>query len=68
MLKVALHLGSDLWNAAFDSLLRLGIPEAPCLGGYLDNVAVLTVYISTDVLLNRCTVDLHIGATGKCIN
>lgn len=34
-------LGPDLWNVAYDSLLRLSMPEETILVGYADDVAVL---------------------------
>ena len=34
-------LGPDLWNLAYDSLLKLEVLEETILVGYVDNVAVL---------------------------
>ena len=34
-------LGSDLWNLAYDSLLKLEVPEENILVGYADDVAAL---------------------------
>ena len=34
-------LGPDLWNLAYDSLLKLEVPEETILVGYADDVAAL---------------------------
>ena len=34
-------LGPDLWNLAYDSLLKLEVPEETILFGYADDVAAL---------------------------
>ena len=47
-----LVLGPDLWNAPYDSLLKMEMLDKLCLVGYANNVMVQKIY--TIVLLVNC--------------
>ena len=44
-------LGPDLWNASYDSLLRMEMPEESCLVRYADDVAALVAACTIDQLI-----------------
>ena len=42
-------IGPDLWNVAYDNLLRIGMPEEMFLVGYADDAVAMVAAQSVDL-------------------